>query len=81
MNLFVVLAILATGRLVVEFFGQLAAQGWGKALIAVSNPLVIPFGMAPIKTPYGGVFDLSAALMIVIFLGVEWLLSGIQSRA
>lgn len=81
MNVFVFLAILATARLVVEFFGQLAAQGWGKALVSLSNPLILSFGVAPIKTPYGGIFDVAAAFMIVIFLAAEWVLSSVQSRA
>lgn len=81
MNVFVFLALLATARLVIEFFGQLAAQGWGKAVISLSDPLILAFGVAPIKTPYGGFFDVAAAFMVIIFLGAEWVLSGIQSRA
>ena len=81
MNVLIALAILFTARLVVEFFGQLAAHQWGKALVALSNPLIIPFGLEGIKTPYGGVFDVSAAVMIVLVLAAEWLLSGIRSRA
>jgi len=81
MNVLIAIAIVLTARLVVEFFGQLAAQQWGKALVALSNPLLIPFGVDGIKTPYGGVFDVNAAIMIVLVLGAEWLLSGIRSRA
>jgi len=81
MNALIAVAIVLTARLVVEFFGQLAAQEWGKTLIALSHPLVIPFGLEGIKTPYGGVFDVNAALMIVLVLAAEWLLSGIRSRA
>ena len=80
-NVFILLAILMTARVIVEFFGQLAGQGWGKALISLTKPLVIPFGVAPIKTPYGGFFDVASAFMVVIFLGVEWLLSSVASRA
>jgi len=81
LNLLIVVAIVLTARLVVEFFGQLAAQQWGKALVALSQPLLIPFGLEGIKTPYGGVFDVNAAMMIVLVLAAEWLLSGIRSRA
>lgn len=80
-NVFILLAILMTSRVVVEFFGQLAAQGWGKALITLTKPLIIAFGVSPIKTPYGGLFDVAAAFMVAIFLGVEWLLSSVASRA
>jgi uncharacterized protein YggT (Ycf19 family) len=81
MNVLILLAIAITARLVVEFFGQLAAQDWGKALVALTNPLVIPFGLDAIKTPYGGVFDVNAGIMVAVFLGAEWILSGVRSRA
>jgi hypothetical protein len=81
MDLFVVVAIALTIRLCVVFFGQLAAQGWGKAVVALTSPLLIPFGVAPIKTPYGGAFEVITALTIVVVLLVEWVLSGIRNRA
>jgi hypothetical protein len=81
MDILIVCAIAVTARLGVKFFGQLASQGWGKALIAMTNPLVIPFGFHAIKTPYGGVFEVSAALMIGVYLAIEWVLAGIRSRA
>ena len=81
MDILIVCAVAVTARLGVKFFGQLASQGWGKALIAFTNPLVFPFGFHAIKTPYGGVFEVSAALMIGVFLAIEWVLAGIRSRA
>lgn len=81
MNVLIAIAIALTARLVVEFFGQLAAQQWGKAIVALTDPLIIPFGIDGIKTPYGGVFDVNAALMIGLVLAAEWLLSGMRSRA
>lgn len=81
MNVLIAIAIVLTARLVVEFFGQLAAQQWGKALVALSTPLMIPFALEGIKTPYGGVFDVTAAVMIVVVLAAEWILSGIRTRA
>jgi len=81
MDILVVLAIALTVRLVVVFFGQLSAQGWAQSVIALTTPLVIPFGVDAIKTPYGGYFDVNAALTIVVLLGVEWVLSGIRARA
>lgn len=81
MDILVVLAIALTVRLVVVFFGQLAAQGWGHAVVAITDRMVIPFGVSAIKTPYGGVFDVQAALTIVVLLGAEWVLSGVRARA
>ena len=51
------------------------------AAIALTRPLVIPFGVAAIKTPYGGGFEVNTALTIAVILLVEWVLSGIRARA
>ncbi len=81
MNVLIAVAIAITARIVVEFFGQLAAQDWAKTIIALTNPLVIPFGVDGIKTPYGGFLDVDAAITVVLVLGAEWALSGIRTRA
>jgi uncharacterized protein YggT (Ycf19 family) len=81
MDILVAIAIALTVRLVIEFFGQLAAQSWGEAIIALTNPLVLPLGIESIKTPYGGVFDVNAAISIVLYLVAEWVLSVVRSRA
>lgn len=81
MDVLVIVAIAETVRIVVSFFGQLASQGWGQAVIALTNPLTIPFGVEAIKTPYGGVFDVNAALTVAVLLLAEWLLSVVRSRA
>ncbi len=81
MDVLVVIAVALTARLVVVFFGQLSAQAWAQSVIAITAPLVIPFGVDPIKTPYGGFFEVTTALTIVVVLAVEWLLSGIRARA
>lgn len=80
MDLLVVLAIAVTARLVVEFFGALSSKGWGEAVLALTRPLTIPFGVDPIKTPYGGVFDVDAALTIAAYMLGEWALGMVRSR-
>ena len=79
-DVLIVCAVAVTLRLGVRFSGQLASQDWGKALIAFTSMLVIPFGFHAIKTPYGGVFDVSAALMIVVYLIMDWVVASISSR-
>jgi hypothetical protein len=81
MDVLIALAIVETVRLVVLFFGRFTAAGWGKAIIALTNPLTIPFGVDPIKTPYGGVFAVDVVLTIVVLLLAEWVLSVVRSRA
>lgn len=81
MDVLIAWAVALTIRIGVEFFGQLASKGWGEAVIAFTNPLVIPLGFHAIKTPYGGIFDVNAAVMVGILLLIEWVLSGIRGRA
>lgn len=81
MNLLVVVAVILTIRVVVRFFGALGSQGWGEAFTAITNVLVIPMGIDPIKTPYGGVFDVAAAATVVLLLVAEWVLGVLRSRA
>ena len=68
-------------RQVVVFSGQIAAQHWAQAFNAVAKHLVIPFGIAGIKTPYGGVFDVNNALTLLLALLAEWALSTVRDRA
>lgn len=81
MDVLVVVAVALTIRLCVVFFGQLEQQGWGQLVIALTNPIVIPFGVLAIKTPYGGFFEVNTALTVVVVLLVEWILSSVRSRA
>ncbi len=81
MNVLFVVAIAVTGRLVVEFFGAIAATTFGDALIRVTDLLVPPFGLPVVRTPYGGVFDVDAAVTVVLLLLFEWALSVARSRA
>lgn len=80
MDILVVIAIALTLRLIVEFFGSLAATSVGKAIVALTNPVTIGFGLEAIKTPYGGIFDVDAALTAVVLLLAEWVLSLVRAR-
>lgn len=80
MDILVAVAIALTVRLIVVFFGQLSSQPWAEAVINFTSLLVIPFGVDAIKTPYGGYFDVNAALTIVVVLIIEWVLSVIRAR-
>lgn len=80
MDVFVVVAVAQTLRLVVRFFGQLSSQQWGQTVVSVTNWFTMPFGVDAIRTPYGGVFDIDAALTIVALLAIEWVLSILRAR-
>ena len=81
MNILIIVAVLVTARIVVLFFGALSAQTWGEALIRITDFLVIPFGVEAINTPYGGVFDVDAAIMVAVLILVEWGLSVARNRS
>lgn len=80
MNVLLVAALLVTVRMVVQFFGSLAAQPWGSALMSITDTLVLPLDFNLIKTPYGGGFDIAAAVTVVALLFLEWVLSVVRWR-
>jgi hypothetical protein len=80
-DILIVLAIALAFRQVVVFSGRIAHQGWAQAYTALTAKLVIPFGVASIKTPYGGVFDIDNALTVVVLVVAEWILSSVRDRA
>ncbi len=81
MNVLFIIAVALTIRLFVEFFGSIAATTLGDALVRGTGLLVPPFGIAIVRTPYGGAFDVDVADTVVILLLVEWALSVARSRA
>ena len=81
MDLLVVLAVLVTAAIVVAFFGTLASQAWGKAIVEIAGLVTIPFGFEPIKTPYGGQFLVDAAIMVAVLLLGEWVLAVARQRS
>lgn len=80
MDLLFVVALILVARIVIEFFGALAAQAWGKSVVSATSVLVIPFGVEDIATPYGGAFNVSASLTVLVLLAIEWAL-GVARRA
>ncbi len=82
MNLLVLLAVLVTVTIIIQFFGALASQTWGRAIVTLLGGLsTLPLGIEAVKTPYGGVFDADAALTVVGLLLIEWALSALRTRA
>ncbi len=81
MNVFVILAVIVTATIVIRFFGALSSESWGQAIVRLGGYLTLPTGIEHIKTPYGGVFDVSAAITVAVMLLVEWVLSVIRARA
>lgn len=80
MNVAFAFAVALAIRLGVVFFGGISSSVVGELVTHLTDPLVLPFGIEEIKTPYGGVFDVDAALTIGVLLVVEWVLSLVHSR-
>lgn len=74
MDALVIAAVVVLARIVVLFFGHVAAMPLSRAVADLAHRLVVPFGFAPVPTPYAGVFDLDAAATVVAALGIEWLM-------
>jgi hypothetical protein len=81
MNVLVIVAIILTVTIVVEFFGALSSRDWGEAIVKVGSLLTFPLGVEAYKTPYGGVLDIDAALTVAVVLFAEWGLSVARSRS
>ncbi len=80
MDLLIIVAIALTVRMVVVFFGALSSTQWGKVISTLTDVVTLPLGIAAIKTPYGGVFDVNAAVTIGALLLIEWVLSLARAR-
>ena len=81
MNVLIIVAVVLVARIVVDFFGVLAASRAGAALLDSTAFMVPDLGIAAIRTPYGGVLDAEAAIMVVVLLVIEWVLAMLRSRA
>jgi hypothetical protein len=72
MDVLIAVALIALTGLVFGFFGQLLAQPWGREIHTLAARAVIPFGIAPVATPYGGTFSLDAVVSILVYVVAEW---------
>lgn len=81
MNLLIIVAVVVVARLVVLFFGELATSDIGKAVATLSAPLVLPLGLDPVKTPYGGIFELNALVSVFVMMVAEWVLGMVRHQA
>lgn len=80
MDFLVLIAVLGTIAIVVRFFGALGSTEVGSSYLEFASLLRIPAGFDAIKTPYGGTFDVDAAVTVALVLLVEWALSVARRR-
>lgn len=81
MNVLVLIAVCVTIGIVVRFFGSLTNTTLGEAYLRFASLLRIPAGFSGIRTPYGGTFDVNAAVTVGVVLVLEWVLSISRRRA
>lgn len=81
MDVLVVVAVVLVLHVVVEFFGALAMQPWGRTVVAATGHLVVPLNVEAIGTPYGGAFDVDAGLTVLLLLAVEWALGAARGAS
>jgi hypothetical protein len=74
MDVIVVVAVAGIAHLTVSFFSSMSGAAWGKGLLGLTRLAVVPIGLAPVATPYGGVFDMNAMVTVLALLGIEWVL-------
>jgi hypothetical protein len=74
MDVIVIVAVAALTHLVISFFGSMSGSSWGKGLLALTRFTVVPIGITPLTTPYGGLFHVDAMVTVLGILAVEWAL-------
>jgi len=79
-NVVLLLAIALIARVVIAFFGVLAATDLGSVVVELTEYVTPPLGVTSPRTPYGGVFDSDAAITAVALLLIEWILSVVRWR-
>lgn len=80
MDALVVVAVVVTLHVVIRYFGVLSHTSVGNAFLGVSTLVVPNLGFPNAHSLYGGVFDVNAAVTVIILLVLEWILSFIRSR-
>lgn len=78
MDLLIVAAVVGLAALIIAFFGQLMAQPVMRQVYSLAVKVVLPFGLKPIVTPYGGVFSLDAVASIVLYVALEWIVGMVR---
>lgn len=78
MNVLLAVGLILVARLAMAFFRPLRAAPIFPPLAALSDPLVLPVKIAAIKTPFGGLFEVTAAATILIILVLEYVLGVVR---
>lgn len=81
MDILVAAAVVLVVHLVVSFFGAASSHQLGKGVLGLTRLAVLPLGIADVKTPYGGVFDLNATATVLLLLAAEWVLGLVRRTA
>lgn len=76
-----VIALALLVRLFMSFFEPLMATSLYRPLIGLTNPLVLPLGIARIATPFKGFFEVNAAVTILAIMVVEYLLAVVRRNS
>lgn len=74
----VVLALIVLARIVLIFFGQLKTLPGYQFIVDFSESFMGPFkAVGTVQTPYDGVFDIGATILLILLIFIEFVLSGI----
>lgn len=76
----ILLGVVLLVRIIYLFFGVLKTAPAYDAILAFTEPMVAPLGaLAPIKTPYDGIFDVAGTAALLAVMVIEFILSSIKS--
>jgi len=72
--------ILLLARIIFLFFGSLKTVPGYEQVVSLTDSFIGPLkGIAPVKTPYDGQFDIAATGALLVALVLEFMLQGIQN--
>ena len=74
----VIVSIVVLARIVLIFFGQLKTMIGYQFIVDLSGVMTAPFSsVGTVATPYSGVFDIGATVLLMLLIFFEFILSGI----
>ena len=76
----IAVGILLLARIILLFFGSLKTVPGYEQVTSITDSFIGPLkSIAPVKTPYEGIFDIAATGALLIALVLEFVFQGIQN--
>jgi len=76
----IAVGILLLARIILVFFGSLKTVPGYDQVVAITDSIIGPLkSIAPVKTPYEGIFDIAATGALLVALALEFTFQSVQN--